>query len=62
MSPCRFPKPDVVETHISEDLAVNQCWDVRSDVYFVAFFVFVFGKKLDSYMEVKKLFKYETIN
>lgn len=62
MSPCRFPKSDVFETHISEELAVNQCWDVRSDVYFVGFFVFVFGKKLDSYMEVKNLFKYETIN
>lgn len=22
-----------VEAYVSEDLAVNQCWDVRSDVY-----------------------------
>lgn len=63
MSPCCFPKADVFETHVSEDLAVNQCWDVRSDVYFVGFFfVFVFGKKLGSYVEIKNLFKYETIN
>lgn len=63
MSPCRFPKADVFETHVSEVLAVNQCWDVRSDVYFVGiFFLSVFGKKLDSYVEVKNLFKSETIN
>lgn len=37
LSPCHFPIADVFETHVSEDLAVNQCWDVRSDVYFVGF-------------------------
>lgn len=38
MSLCRFPKAEVFETHVSEDLAVNHCWDVSSDVYFVGFF------------------------
>lgn len=41
MSPCCFPKADVFETHVSEGLAVNQCWDVRSDVYFVGFVFFL---------------------
>lgn len=42
----------LAETHKSEDLTVNQCWDVRSDVYFVVFRIFGFGKKLDLNVEV----------
>lgn len=34
MDPSCSPNADVfAEAHISEDLTVNQCWDVRSDVY-----------------------------
>lgn len=34
MNPRCFPNADVfAEAHVSEDLAVNQCWHVRSDVY-----------------------------
>ena len=35
-----------VEAHISEDLTVNQCWDVRSDVT-VFFCIFCFEEELD---------------
>lgn len=34
MSPSCSPDADVcAEAHVSEDLTVNQCWDVSSDVH-----------------------------
>lgn len=33
--------------HFSEDLTVNQCWDVRSDVKCVFSSIFCFEDKLD---------------
>lgn len=52
------------ETHIGEDLSVNQCWDARSDCI-VVFGIFGFGKKLDlcgGWFERIKLLFNQTIN
>lgn len=47
-NPCFPLNADVfVEAHISEDLAVNQCWDVASDVYLCFFAILCFDEKLD---------------
>lgn len=68
MNPCCFPNADVfAEAHISEDLAVNQHWDARSDVYLCFFGIFCFEEKLDLFgmlvfERVRRLFKYATIN
>lgn len=48
MNPCCFPNADVfAEAHISEDLTVNQYWDVRSDVY-LCFVLFLASSALKS--------------
>lgn len=50
MDPGFFPSADVfAEAHIGEDLTVNQCWDVKSDVCLCFFRIVCFGEELDSF-------------